>query len=205
MTLQLMLEPCPCTSLVKAVKVLAIADIVWCLLNIIMISFVLVDLYHPGTLYPEFKEMTRKIGKPVSFLSLSIYILGIFLAIGLYFGAKKKNAGLCCLWLVFSAVDLVFSLVIAILQVPLYTNKAPEVAVASFLIFGAVAIHIYILLVVLSLIIQICEEKRLQGSAGDEAQPKSSSKNLEAGDYPGEQPDLLEESLPVVSSSFVEV
>ncbi|ODM89504.1 hypothetical protein Ocin01_17177 [Orchesella cincta] len=120
-------------------------------------------------------------------------------------GTLYQKCGLCCLWLVFSAVDLVFSLVIAILQVPLYTKKAPEVAVASYLIFGAVAIHIYILLVVLSLIIQICEEKRLQGPAGDAAQLKVSSKNLEAGDYPGEQPDLLKESLPVVSSSFVEV
>ncbi|ODM87237.1 hypothetical protein Ocin01_19446 [Orchesella cincta] len=185
MRLQLYVGTLPCTSLVKAVKVLAIADIGWCLLNIIMISFVLVDLYHPGTLYPEFKEMTRKIGKPVSFLSLSIYILGFSLP-SVYFGLK--------------AVDLVFSLVIAILQVPLYTNKAPEVAVASFLIFGAVTIHIYILLVVLSLIIQICEEKRLQGPAGDAAQLKVSSKNLEAGDYPGEQPDL---SRGVSAGSFL--
>ncbi|ODM87683.1 hypothetical protein Ocin01_18999 [Orchesella cincta] len=86
--------------------------------------------------------MTRKMETSV-FLSLSIYILGFSLP-SVVLWAKKKNAGLCLLWLVFSAVDLVFSLVIAILQVPLYTNKAPEVAVASFLIFGAVAIHIYI-------------------------------------------------------------
>ncbi|ODM87236.1 hypothetical protein Ocin01_19445 [Orchesella cincta] len=128
MHLQLMLEPCPCTSLVKAVKVLAIADIGWCLLNIIMISFVLVDLYHPGTLYRN----DQKIGKPVS-SSLSAFTFSDFPCHRFVLWAKKKNAGLCCLWLVFSAVDLVFSLVIAILQVPLYTKKAPEVAVASFL------------------------------------------------------------------------
>ncbi|ODM94242.1 hypothetical protein Ocin01_12439 [Orchesella cincta] len=144
-------NPCPCMSLQTGVKLVAVVHAVAHLLAIVIFTSgaIGLDLGIDAPTTNQFIQEVASNGKPMFSLVFFFYLNAVLLSIVLYFGAQKRNTGMCWAWLGFSAFHLVLAL--GIMNV-IFVLRASD--------FVVVVVEIYLLFVVYAFIMQLRQQAR---------------------------------------------
>ncbi|CAL8083881.1 unnamed protein product [Orchesella dallaii] len=104
------MNPCPCMSLGKGVKILAIVDAVLSVLNVGTLILALVGLlaWHEEL---ELEKQTKTIAIAAIVIGMILCILEALLAVKLYRGAKDNDHRSCRFWLLVTIVLTVITVI----------------------------------------------------------------------------------------------
>ncbi|CAL8102518.1 unnamed protein product [Orchesella dallaii] len=117
---------CPCMRLETGVKVIAIIDVVGSIYFIFSFSYEIVKL---DELYKETNSVgiensvleIRTTVKSLRIFQILIFIIHVFLCLGLYWGVMKKNAEMCWAWIGFTSTTVLIAIIDLIFVVSKYT------------------------------------------------------------------------------------
>ncbi|CAL8102455.1 unnamed protein product [Orchesella dallaii] len=211
-------NPCPCTSLEIGVKILAALEIVGSIIALIVASVLLYALDNPGAVNSAIEMQALKLGQHGIIIFMMTVILSLAINIGLYYwGAIRKRTDICWIYIVYTAIHMIFNVIFLIMTLAESGNKWNEKPNTMSIINSVfnIILECYIIWVVHSFIMQVRQQQRqsqLLGAApglyGGEAggMPQGSIyRAVEAGNYyAAEQPDyptLVDQSQPQPTSA----
>ncbi|ODM98537.1 hypothetical protein Ocin01_08142 [Orchesella cincta] len=190
----MLLNPCPCTSLQKGVKVVALFEAVLSLYFVYRSFTLLQALAALDGFDPTLYELARG-NRPLIILHLLVYILQVLFAALLFLGAHKNNSGLCWTWFGFLTLVILFRIIYGIL---ITTEVLGTSITTSFHLIEVVIIslvEIYLLYVDYAFIAQLrqqTEEQLLNTELGDSNMVKAGTDPPQdsAAEQPMEPPQL---------------